>query len=159
MKKTITTIILISLASVQFSTASSIEKAKELMSLLELTKSMDSSFAQVQGFADQMISSQGLSPEQADKARKQSKKAMATSFEHMKSIDWETMFAEIYASVFTEEEIQAVIEFYKSPVGKKFIEKQPELMAQTMQKMQVEMSKIMPKIQADIQKAIQESKK
>jgi hypothetical protein len=51
-----------------------------------------------------------------------------------------------------------VIDFYKSPVGAKFIEKQPELMAQTMQKMQVEMAKIMPKIQADVQKAIQESK-
>jgi len=60
--------------------------------------------------------------------------------------------------VFTEKELQAVIDFYKSPVGAKFIEKQPELMAQTMQKMQVEMAKIMPKIQADVQKAIQESK-
>ena len=159
MKKQIAIIaILASSVISQIAFGNSTGKAKELMNLLEITKNIDSSFEQVQGFADQMINSQGLTPEQAKLAREESKKGMKSSFEHMKSIDWESMFAEIYASVFTEKELQAVIDFYKSPVGAKFIEKQPELMAQTMQKMQVEMAKIMPKIQADVQKAIQESK-
>ena len=156
MKKQIAIIaILASSVISQIAFGNSTGKAKELMNLLEITKNIDSSFEQVQGFADQMINSQGLTPEQAKLAREESKKAMKS---YMKSIDWESMFAEIYASVFTEKELQAVIDFYKSPVGAKFIEKQPELMAQTMQKMQVEMAKIMPKIQADVHKAIQESK-
>ena len=60
--------------------------------------------------------------------------------------------------MFTEDELQDLIDFYKSPLGQKMLKKQPELMKATMQKMQVEMSKVMPKIQADIKKAIEEVK-
>ena len=60
--------------------------------------------------------------------------------------------------MFTEEELQGLIDFYKSPVGNKFLEKQPELMAATMNRMQTEMAKIMPKIQEAAMTAVQEAK-
>jgi len=50
-----------------------------------------------------------------------------------------------------------IIDFYKSPVGKKMLEKQPELVAATMQRMQTEMAKLMPKIQAATMSAIQDA--
>ena len=67
------------------------------------------------------------------------------------------MFAEIYSDVFTEDEIQGIIDFYKSPIGQKMLEKQPELTGATMQKMQVEMAKIMPAIQKAAMEAITEA--
>jgi len=143
----------------QIAVADSLEKARELMSIMEVTKQLDASRQQVGNFMDQVIDSQGLSDEEAREAKALAKKSMESSFDAMSSIDWETMFAEIYASVFAEDEIQALIDFYTSPAGKKFLDKQPELMAATMQKMQGEMAKLMPRIQADIMSAVQEVKK
>ncbi|MCH7927981.1 MAG: DUF2059 domain-containing protein [Candidatus Dadabacteria bacterium] len=56
-------------------------------------------------------------------------------------------YISIYAETFTEEELKGAIKFYKSPIGKKFIEKQPELMRKSMQISQKQMTTLMPKIQ------------
>jgi len=156
-------IIILSLIALPFFTqlagAHSLEKAKELINIMELTKQLDATQQALSKFIDQMVDSQGLSAEEAKQAKALSKKRMESTFEGMKSIDWETMFADIYASVFSEEEIQALIDFYTSPAGKKLLDKQPELIAASLQKMQGEMAKLIPKIQADVAKAIEEAKK
>lgn len=138
---------------------SKIEKAKELMKTMEITKNIDASFNQIVKFSEKMIDSQELSEEQATKAKEIAKKSMEITFSRMKKIDWVTIFSEVYASVFTEEELQELIDFFYSPLGQKMLKKQPELMQATMKRMQVEMSKIMPEIQNDIKDAIEEVKK
>lgn len=155
---TIITFLCSFMLSIAFVEASPLEKATELMKIMDITKQIDATQAQMGSFAEKMVDSQGITGEKAQRVKSMAKKSTASSFEAMKSIGWDEMFAEIYASVFTEEELQALVDFYKSPIGKKFLEKQPELMAATMQKMQGEMAKIMPKIQADVMKAIQEAK-
>jgi hypothetical protein len=134
-------------------------KAKELISLMEIEKNIDASVVQITKMMDGMIDAQGLDPESAKVAKEISKKSMESSFKQMKQIDWVTMFGSIYSDVFTVDELQGIIDFYKSPVGKKMLEKQPELTAATMQKMQAEMAKFMPQIQADVQKALEEAMK
>ena len=52
-----------------------------------------------------------------------------------------------------------LIDFYKSPIGKKFLEKQPQLMAATMGKMSGEIQKLWPKINSEVMNAIEEVKK
>lgn len=133
-------------------------KAVELMKLLEIRKNIDASMAQVMAFSEQMIDSQDLDPEVAAVAKKSSKVSMEATLEAMQNMEWEAMFADIYSKVFTADEIQGLIDFYNAPLGQKLLEKQPELMAATMQKMQIEMSKFMPQIQEAAMKAIQEAK-
>ncbi|MDT8390480.1 MAG: DUF2059 domain-containing protein [Lentisphaeria bacterium] len=135
-----------------------LDKAKDLVNAMQMTKAMDASFDQIVRFSEQMVDAQNLSAEEAAKAKESSKKAMEITFAKVKNIDWVTMFSEIYAEVFTTKELQDLIDFYLSPIGQKMIEKQPQLMQATMQKMQVEMGKIMPDLQRDIQKAIEEAK-
>ncbi len=135
------------------------QKAKELVKLMEVTKAIDSSFSEVSNFSEQMVDAQQLSAEEKEKAKKYAKTSMEKTFKAMKAIDWEKMFADIYAEVFTEDELNELTKFYKSPIGKKLLEKQPELTRATMQKMQMEMSKLMPQIQKDIQEAIIKAKK
>jgi len=53
----------------------------------------------------------------------------------------------IYASVFSEAELKAMIAFYNSPEGQSMIGKQPQIMAQLMPAIQDMQSKLMPKIQ------------
>ena len=55
-------------------------------------------------------------------------------------------YIDIYVKTYTESEIRAILEFYKSPAGKKFIEKMPELMQQSMAISQKNMPTIMNKV-------------
>ncbi len=68
----------------------------------------------------------------------------------MKEISWDNLkedYISIYAETFTEEELKGLVTFYKSPVGRKFIEKQPELMKRTMEISQEKMMELIPKMQ------------
>ena len=135
------------------------EKAQELVKVMEITKMMDSSQQEIIKYSESMIAAQGLSSDQQEAAKKLARESMMTTFGKMKSIDWNTLFAEIYAENFSDQEIQELINFYKSPIGQKMLERQPAIMKSTMTKMQTEMVKIMPELQADIKKAIEDVSK
>jgi hypothetical protein len=81
-------------------------------------------------------------------------------FEVMKAeMSWEKIkddFIQIYMAVFTEEEIQELIVFYQSPIGRKLVEKQPLLLQQSMALSQKYIQNILPKIQEITQEMIKE---
>lgn len=56
-------------------------------------------------------------------------------------------YIDLYLSVYSQEEIEALISFYEAPLGRKVIEKMPELMEQSMLISQKYMMKMLPKIQ------------
>ena len=67
-----------------------------------------------------------------------------------KQLDWASVrkdYVALYASTFTEEELQGIIDFYKSAPGQAFVKKQPELMKKSMDLNQAKMAEIMPTIQ------------
>ncbi|MGA1197950.1 MAG: DUF2059 domain-containing protein, partial [Candidatus Latescibacterota bacterium] len=55
-------------------------------------------------------------------------------------------YIELYAEVFTEDELKGLINFYESPIGKAYIKKQPELTQKSMMLSQKMMMKVMPKL-------------
>ena len=62
----------------------------------------------------------------------------------------------LYVKLLTVDEMKPVIAFYKTPVGQAFLDKQPEMMKQSMEVgMKINM-RMMPKIQAVIQEALTE---
>ena len=67
-----------------------------------------------------------------------------------RELNWEKLKApitNIYAESFTVEELEAMIKFYESPIGKKLLAKQPEMQQKTMQLMQSVMMKLMPEME------------
>ena len=65
------------------------------------------------------------------------------------SMSWDKMkddFIRLYAEVYAEDELKALIAFMKSPVGQKMISKNPELMRKVMMLTQEKMMKLMPEI-------------
>lgn len=56
-------------------------------------------------------------------------------------------FAELYMEMYSEDELEQLVGFYESPVGKKFIKRTPELMQRTVGIMQQRMAAMMPEIQ------------
>lgn len=59
----------------------------------------------------------------------------------------------IYAEVYTDEELDGILAFYRSPAGHAMIEKMPQLMSRTMAVAQ----KLMGDIQPEIEKMVMES--
>ena len=68
----------------------------------------------------------------------------------MSRVGWATLapkMVQIYAETFSEDEIDAILAFYKSPAGQAFLDKMPTLMNKTMAITQENMQAIMPEIQ------------
>jgi len=62
----------------------------------------------------------------------------------------------MYVNTYTESEIRAISEFYKSPAGKALLEKMPKLLQESMAMTQKKMPQIMQKIQAISQEMARE---
>jgi hypothetical protein len=62
------------------------------------------------------------------------------------SEDLKVDIAALYAEVFNEEELREITEFYRSPLGRKMLDRMPELMQKSMQVSQERMKPLMPEL-------------
>jgi hypothetical protein len=132
--------------------------AVKLMSLLEMDKNFDNSMQQAVKMQEGMVEQMDLSDAEKVEARQAMARSMKVALEKFSWEKMEGMFVDIYAEVFTTEELEGIIAFYETSAGKKFIAKQPELMAKTMEKMQTVMAELMPAIQQEAMKVHEEIK-
>jgi hypothetical protein len=68
------------------------------------------------------------------------------------------LYIQIYQESFSQEEIDGLIAFYKSPVGIAFVEKMPLVMQKSMTIMQSRMGSMMQKMKAVIDQAMADAK-
>ena len=158
---TLLSILITSFLSLATMTSSGQEPSKkevlagQLLDQLKMQKLLDSTYSSMSKMQEQAFAGAGtkLSPEAQVKASKQ----MEASMEIVKKeMGWDTIkpiFVKIYADNFDEAELEGIIAYYKTPVGQKWIEKQPAIQAETMQAM----TQIMPKIQAAMMKAMKQT--
>ena len=95
--------------------------AEELLTLLNVQKNLDAVFQQMSKMQDQSAISAGATPEAKEKQQKM-REAMNAEIKAM--VNWDTikpMFISIYSDTFTPEELQGMITFYKTPIGKKWL--------------------------------------
>ena len=122
--------------------------AEELLGAMEMPKTIEKSFEMVKQMIPAQMKQMGVSDEaSSDKAKDAMQKTMDLV---MKEMSWDKLkgdYISIYAETLTREELKGAIKFYKSPIGRKFLEKQPELMRRSMQIAQKQMATLMPKIQ------------
>ena len=129
--------------------------AETLMNLFNVESSYETSMEQVMEMSLKMIDHQDLSAAEKIDAKKAVKASMEATLARFEWKTMKSMFVEIYAEVFTLEEIEGLITFYETPLGRTFIAKQPELTAATMHKMQGVMRDLLPKIQTEVQEALE----
>jgi len=85
----------------------------------------------------------GPGADQADQIRTKTMDIME------EELSWEKMkddYVTIYAETFTEEELQGAVEFYRSPAGRKWIEKMPELTRRSLEVSQQRAQSLTPRI-------------
>lgn len=71
----------------------------------------------------------------------------------------EPMFLAIYGNALTQDDVDGMIAFYKSPAGQSFINKMPSIMQQTMISMQKMMGPLMEKMKLASEELSEEMKK
>ena len=72
----------------------------------------------------------------------------------LEEFSWENVkddFEKLYAETFTEEELKGLLSFYRSPAGKAYVKKAPELGEKTILISQNIAQRIMPKLLVAIQ--------
>ena len=124
-------------------TAKNKELAEKLMNTLKISEMMTRSLDMMKKMQLNMMAKR-LKGQELQNMEELNRSMMDLA---AKELNWEKLkdpFINIYAESFTAEELEAMIKFYESPVGKKLVEKQPEMQQKTMQLMQTIMMKLMP---------------
>lgn len=124
-------------------------KVQEMFDVIHMdrlmSQTMDAVMKQMTTMTDQMIGSD-LSPE---------KKAKMAAFQARvlqaieEQVGWKAMepaLVTLYAQTYTEDELDAILVFYKSPAGRSMLEKMPQLTAQSMQLSQQRLVAMQPQL-------------
>ncbi len=132
--------------------ASKTAKVKELFQTMHLAKLMDQLTNSVMGQVSQMTKTMPgadkITPEQQKVIDAYMVKIGAATKE---SVGWnaiEPEYVKLYASTYSEEEIDAILTFYKSEAGQKMLEKTPELTQGGIKIVQARMVEFQPKMKA-----------
>lgn len=136
-------------ASAQTSSEASILK---LLEVTEARKLVDSMYAQLDGVFEtamrQSLGNTELTPAQAKIAQDAQGEVVALIKREMGWEKFEPMMIEVYRTHFTEEEVQGMLTFYESDIGRAMVAKMPAVMQSTMQLTQQRMGSVMPEMQA-----------
>jgi hypothetical protein len=135
--------------------ASKRAKAEQLFMLLHMDTMMDKLLSgvkkQVQQITESMPGAAQATPEQKKQIVDFQQRVMDTV---NGKIGWKALepdFINLYATTYTEEELDGIVAFYKSPVGQRMIEKTPELTTKSTQITQQKMSELQPVLNQMVQ--------
>jgi hypothetical protein len=143
-------------ASAQASSEASIRK---LLEVTESRKLVDSMYAQLDGMFEtamkQSLGNTELTPAQTKIAQETQGEVIALVKREMAWEKFEPMMIEVYRTNFTEEEVQGMLKFYESDVGRSMVVKMPAVMQSTMQLTQQRMGSLVPEMQAIQRKMVE----
>ncbi len=132
-------------AQAEPATRATIEK---FLQVTEAANMMDQAYQNMDQMTAQMLASSGLDVAKDPQVQKDMQEMNALVRAEMSWDKMEEPLIALYGNVFSEAELQDIIEFYQSPAGQKMLKRQPELIQGTMVMMQQQMQNLMPKIKA-----------
>jgi len=132
--------------------ASKQAKVKELFATMRMEHLLDQMLNSIQR---QVVAVAQMSPDAENMTPAQKKLTNQFVNQSMKivsdSVGWaaiEPEYVKLYAATYSEEEIDGILAFYKSPVGQKMLEMTPKLSSGGMDIVQSRMGEFQPKIKA-----------
>ena len=154
MKKSLLLIAVLALSPAAFAqdNAAKLALAREAISAMQADKMFDGLAAQMKQIAAQQSQiPASATPEQRQKVEALQEKIMDLSMNEARTLI--SKLDAIYASVYSEAELKAMIAFFKSAEGQSMMAKQPQIMAQMMPLIQQMQRDIAPKMQKLIEEA------
>lgn len=145
-----------------FASAPSDASLNQLMAITDMKQMINAMFAQFDGMMNSFVQ-QSMKGQQV---RASEQKAIDNMKSKMVALlkseyDWEVLepkFLQIYKTSFTQEEVDGMIAFYKTPAGQAVIKKMPVVMQQSMVVSQSMIQALLPKMQKIQQAFIAEMK-
>jgi hypothetical protein len=138
------------------------ESIKQLLELTQAQKLIDSVMAQMDELMKQTIAQATRGQEVPPKVQKEIDQRQAEVVGLMKELlDWkklEPMYVRIYQKTFSQQEVDGMIAFHKTPIGQALIAKMPAVMQNTMNEMQQMMGPVMQKMQRMQQEVVAQMK-
>ena len=130
----------------------------EMLRLSNVDKMIEPMFDQFKGMLKNQFAQMGGAAEQMPILDKYNDKLLSAMKEEMAWSKMRDAYIDLYEKVYTEEEILDINKFYRSPAGKKMIEKMPQLLQESMAITQKGMQTLIPKIQKISEEMAQEIK-
>jgi hypothetical protein len=154
MKKSLLLIAVLALSPAAFAedNAAKLALAREAISAMQADKMFDGMAAQMKQMASQQTRLPATATaEQIKQAEELQGKILDLSMSEAKAMIGK--MDAIYASVYSEAELKAMVAFFKSSEGQSMMAKQPQVMAQMMPLVQGMQQNLMPKIQKLVEEA------
>jgi hypothetical protein len=134
--------------------ASKSAKAEELLQLTQGDQMMKMMEPMMKGMLAQM--DKDMPAEQRAKVGEMQGKMMALVAASLSKA--KPALAKVYSDTYTEEEIDGILAFYKSPAGKAFLQKMPEVMQRSMPVMMQMMGDLQPEMKTMMEGMKEKSK-
>ncbi|MBP8006581.1 MAG: DUF2059 domain-containing protein [Acinetobacter sp.] len=157
MKKLIPTLVLgAAICMPAFAQQASKESVKELLKITKSEQLIDQMSEQMNmmmsSSIEQMTQGQNLTTKQELAIINYSQELAKIMQQDLTWAKLEPDMIKIYAEEFTQQEINGMLEFYKTPVGQSMINKMPILMQKSMQIGYKQMNEVTPKIMQAVEK-------
>lgn len=140
--------------------AASEASIRELLDITESRKLLDSVFPQFEALMHtsmkQALGDRTLSAEEEKTMQRMTTRMLDTMREELSWEQLEPLYIQIYRQSFTQEELNGILEFYKSPAGQAMTRKMPVVMKNSMTAMQERMQPMMARIQKAVEETVQE---
>lgn len=107
---------------------------------------MNQVVTQVNSGMMQQLTGIKLSPDQQQRVNQFSTKADKVIFDALSWNNLEPEYAKLYAAAYTEQQIDDILTFYRSPTGQAVVEKNPVLMKQSSAIAQEHLAAVMPQL-------------
>jgi hypothetical protein len=161
MKKMLLVVMCIVMFTSATALADDASKKEAILRLLEVTNARNV-LDQITKTGEDMMKRQAetlaveLPPEGREALKVCRKEIAKWSSENLSWDRMKNMYADIYAQVFTEDEINELVRYHQSPLGQKMQTKMPELIRAVMQKIQAIQQKAWPEFQNRLMKTAAE---
>jgi hypothetical protein len=122
-------------------------KIDEMFRLVKIDELMPQMMSEMKAMAAQQISGMNL-PDEANAAAQESQRRIMDLI--TEKMSWEKVkpaYVQLYIEIFTDEELDGILAFYRSPAGRAMLEKMPRLMSKSMALAQKQMADMQPEIQ------------
>lgn len=133
------------------STAPTEASVKQLLEVAQAHKLIDSVMAQMDSLLQQTIAQATKGQPISDKVQKDIDQRRGEVLAMLKDLlDWkklEPMYVRIYQKTFSQQEVDGMIAFYKTPAGQAVMSKMPAAMQNTIDEMQQMMGPVMQRMQ------------
>ncbi|MEE4638512.1 MAG: DUF2059 domain-containing protein [Wenzhouxiangella sp.] len=124
------------------------ERARELISLLEINAQFDQIQDQIHLTFSGLFEPKGVSEAERAIRDRFHERMLALTLEELGPQKVEAQMIELYLAYFSEQELVDMIEFHRTPTGQRMIETMPMIMEESIMFSQEGMMRLAPRIQA-----------